>query len=152
MNLLVISIYKFCRKEILSNYQENFRGQHLGEFQQERRNCFIWTLFLCFNVPYSKVFRNLKVLISNWLLNSKIFVKTDFLVQPPGEPQEQHLGPLRIISTSFVKSNFYPRTLRTSRTTSRWSSTHTKFHKTKWPERVNILWRLFRKNVERSKR
>ena len=24
------------------------------------------------NVPYSKVFRNIKVLISNWLLNSKI--------------------------------------------------------------------------------
>ena len=40
-------------------------------FNKERRNCFKWTLFLCLPV-FHKVFRNIKFLISNCLLNSKI--------------------------------------------------------------------------------
>ena len=45
LNLLVISSYKFCRKEIISNHQENFEDNISVNFNKERRNCLIWTLY-----------------------------------------------------------------------------------------------------------
>ena len=53
VDLTMINLYKFCKKEILIQPPGEPREQHLGDVR-------------------SKVFRLIKVRISNWLLNSKI--------------------------------------------------------------------------------
>ena len=61
VNLPVISIYKFCRKEIYSSHQENFEDNIQVNFNKEHRNYQIWTLFLCLsmfhNPKYSEIYK-----------------------------------------------------------------------------------------------
>ena len=59
----MVNIYKFFKKEILIQPPGEPREQHLGDVRPKK--------FELQKIS-SKVFRDIKVLISNWLLNSKI--------------------------------------------------------------------------------
>ena len=69
------------------------------------------------------------ILVSLPMVNIYNFCKREILIQPPGEPREQHLGDVRHKKFELHKINI----------------------KDKMTERVDILWRIFEKIAKKLK-